>query len=107
MDWTYLFPEWHVSITIKVLKNNTIITRGIKTVCKMTCFTCILFGEIVREHCVENVGLLGQHELVALELAIADDQRRVRVLHVVEKRLTALRAEQTIVKFLVLFKPGF
>jgi hypothetical protein len=44
---------------------------------------------------------------VALELAIADDQRRVRVLHVVEKRLTALRAEQTIVKFLGLFKPGF
>jgi hypothetical protein len=63
----------------------------------MTCLTCILFGEIVREHCVENVRLLGQHELVAFELAIADDKRCVRVLHVVEKRLTAVGAEQTIV----------
>ena len=52
-------------------------------------------GKIVREHRVEDVRLFGQHELVALELAVAADQRRVRVLHVVKK---SWRAEIIILK---------
>ena len=43
------------------------------------------FCEVVREHGVEDVGLLRQHELVAAELASAADEGQVRVLHVVKE----------------------
>jgi hypothetical protein len=48
--------------------------------------------EVVREHGIEDVRLLGEHELVATELSLVADQRHVSVLHAFKERLRAQRA---------------